>query len=385
MVCVKKFNNLLSLVLLVFLCVVVISSSIMAATGAKIDKKTTVTTNSAAGGNLYYGTIEIEYNPNYFSGQQPYYVQTAYTLNEPNGLYISQYVLDYLASVAPNNAAVTALLNSLGSVGTELVYTGAAGVSQGSDETSFQTLDDELKTNYQATNTAIANSYAVGERGTVYSSAKTDSLYVATDVSASKSYSKVGNRITQTTDVVVTGLTYDFYTVTGSKYVSPLVLDMVGKGKLEASNGNHYPHTTFTYKNAMLVDFYNNGFEVAMEWVGPNDGLLVAPKADGSIDATCLFGTNGGFDNGFEKLSLYDKNSDKKITGEELSGLSVWQDKDQNGAADQSELITCKDAGITSINVRQANYMSTFVRNGKTYKMWDWWPTAMELRKVANK
>lgn len=370
------------LVVLAFLCLIVISSSVMAATGAKIDKKVNITQQSADGGNVFYGDINVTHNPAYFPGSVPFNVQAAWTSG--SGLYLSKPILDYLASVAPSNAAITALLASLGSVGAELAYTGAAGVSQADYEDTFSALSD-IKNGWDSEVTAIANSYAHGERGAVTTSILKDSLFVGTNVEANKTYTTVGHKIQQTTDITVTGLNFDIYEIVGGKYVSPLVLDMVGKGKLEASNGNHFPHKTFSYKNAMLVDFYNNGFEVAMEWVGPNDGLLVAPKADGSVDATCLFGTSGGFDNGFEKLSLYDVNNDKNISGDELNSLSIWQDKNQNGAVDQGEITTCKDAGITSISVRQSNYISSFVRNGKTCKMWDWWPTAMELKKVAKK
>ena len=174
------------------------------------------------------------------------------------------------------------------------------------------------------------------------------------------------------------------YSTTSSKWVSPLVLDITGNGVLQASNGQNMPGHPVVNSNVILADFYGDGFEIAMEWVGPQDGLLVAPKADGSVDMSCLFGTAGGYDNGYEKLSLYDNNEDNLINGSELNGLSVWQDANGNGIADAGEVKTVQELGITEIAINpDDNFVSSFTMNGNTNKMWDWWPNALELVKVA--
>ena len=177
------------------------------------------------------------------------------------------------------------------------------------------------------------------------------------------------------------------YFQSGQKYISPLVLDITGNGKLQASNGQNMPGHDIVASNNIIGDFFGDGFEIAMEWVGPQDGLLVAPNADGSVDMSCLFGTAGGYETGYEKLSLYDKNEDMKVSGEELNDLAIWQDANGNGIADAGEVKSVKSLGITSINVafNRENYVSSFERNGQTYKMWDWWPNATELIKVAAK
>ena len=176
------------------------------------------------------------------------------------------------------------------------------------------------------------------------------------------------------------------YSKSANKRVSPLVLDMTGNGVIQASNGQHMPGHPVVNKNVILSDFYGDGFEVAMEWVGPQDGLLVAPKADGSVDMSCLFGTAGGYENGYEKLSLYDTNRDNKVSGEELNGLSVWQDANTNGIADAGEVKTVQELGISEISLTADNqFVSSFTMNGNTNKMWDWWPNALELIKVAGK
>ncbi|MHB2019026.1 MAG: hypothetical protein ACYCW6_18925, partial [Candidatus Xenobia bacterium] len=128
-------------------------------------------------------------------------------------------------------------------------------------------------------------------------------------------------------------------------------------------------------------DFYDNGFPLLMEWIGPHDGLLVEPKVDGSVDGSCLFGSQGGWSNGYEKLSMRDANHDGKLTGDELKGLAVWVDANGNGQADPGELKTLDELGITEIDLQHVGFRSSFVMNGKKHTMWDWWPSALEVRK----
>lgn len=172
------------------------------------------------------------------------------------------------------------------------------------------------------------------------------------------------------------------YDLAIDKTVSPIVLDIAGSGKIEASNGQYLPHSSFDSKNVIVTDFWGDGFEIAMEWVGPNDGLLVAPKADGSVDMSCLFGVADGFDNGYEKLKLYADN-DGIVRGKQLSRLSVWQDVNRNGIAEKGELRSCAELGITSIDTNHKGFVSSFEINGKKQLCWDWWPNAFELRTMA--
>jgi hypothetical protein len=180
------------------------------------------------------------------------------------------------------------------------------------------------------------------------------------------------------------------YTVNYQQAVSPLVLDMSGSGRLEASGGNWLPHPGTLYTNRMvLFDLKGDGFPMIMEWVGPDDGLLVklAPsqiKPDGTavITGDNLFGTMGGFANGFEKLATLDKNHDGKLTGDELNGLYVWQDENGDGIVEPGELKSVQSLGITEIDITHNSQMvGSFVRNGKRYTMWDWYPNAMEVLK----
>ena len=193
------------------------------------------------------------------------------------------------------------------------------------------------------------------------------------------------NTHTHTDIFTTTTVTNDIqttWTVSGNLYSSPIVLDLVGKGNIEASGGNWLPHKgKFYSKHRQMFDFFGNGFPVAMEWVGPNDGLLVRPKADGSVDGTCLFGSANGYANGYEQLATLDENFDGRVTGKELQGLSVWQDKNGNARCDKGELMSVSQLGITEFNLRHKDYKSTYTIKGKTQAMFDWWPTMFELKK----
>jgi len=195
--------------------------------------------------------------------------------------------------------------------------------------------------------------------------------------------------VTHTDEYVTTVKHYDAVynsqvtcTVNLAMYVTPIVLDLSGTGVLDASGGNWLPHHGIQGNRMAMFDLNANEMEIAMEWVGPNAGLLIEPRADGSVDGSCLFGATGGFGNGFEKLRLRDRNRDRVLTGSELDGLMVWVDENGNGRMERSELRTLASLGITSISVKHKNFKSTFTMRGKTQTMWDWWPTALDVRVI---
>lgn len=174
----------------------------------------------------------------------------------------------------------------------------------------------------------------------------------------------------------------DAYLVSVCRVVSPLVLDMNGTGKIEASRGEWLPHRKVYPERMAFFDLNANGFPVCTEWVGPNDGLLCRPKSDGSVDGSCLFGTSTGFSDGFEALSVLDADGDRSVSGAELAGLMVWQDKNGNAIADAGELKSVSEAGITNLKLSHKKFVSSFTINGETRRMYDWWPNVLELNKV---
>ena len=172
------------------------------------------------------------------------------------------------------------------------------------------------------------------------------------------------------------------YKIRETIYTSPIVLDMDGDGKLQASKGKWMPHR-FTGVKTAEFDMNGDGFLDVTEWVGPNDGLLVDYQG-GTMNGKNLFGSSDGrFQNGYEKLSLLDKDADKKLTGDELKTLSIWQDKNSDAKVDSGEIISLEKLGITEIGLKHdAKLVSYFVQNGQKKVMWDWFPSLLRVQRT---
>ena len=203
------------------------------------------------------------------------------------------------------------------------------------------------------------------------------------------------NTTTNTTNTTIDRTTTNTYTTTTTKQqdycytadvnvnVTPIVLDLDGDGKIEASKGQYLPHKGDFSEHVAMFDFYGDGFPVVCEWVGTNDGLLCRPDADGSVKGTNLFGNANGYDNGYDELSTLDKDHSGALEGEELAGLMVWSDANHNGVADKGELQSVQELGITSIGVDHDNFCGSFTRNGQSFKSFDWFPAVSRVRKVG--
>jgi len=165
---------------------------------------------------------------------------------------------------------------------------------------------------------------------------------------------------------------------------SPIVLDLNGDGKLDASGGQWMPHNGFVEgAKVVMFDINSDGFEDVVEWVSPNDGILLMPGETANLDGTSLFGNTDGYKDGYEKLASFDKNNDGKLTGSELTGMNVWIDENSDGKATAKEIKTLAALKITELAVTHKTYVSSFVQNGQRKYSWDWWPTAMSVEKVA--
>ena len=168
-------------------------------------------------------------------------------------------------------------------------------------------------------------------------------------------------------------------------FFTPLVFDMDGDKKLQASNGVWLPHPLKT-KKENLVEFDINGdqFDELIEWVGPEDGLLITydKKTKGHVNGNHLFGRAGGFSSGFEKLWPWDKDKDYKITDKELEGLSIWQDKNSNARVEAGEIKSVQDLGITTIFLSNNRLqVSRCIKDGKKMLIWDWSPVMIMVKK----
>ncbi len=223
---------------------------------------------------------------------------------------------------------------------------------------------------------------------------KTPNVIVVGDPDALAAAYVAQGTVTQTTNIqehyrkeyvntITTNVhTTTYYQTNVRAAVSPIVLDLDRDGKLQASAGKWMPHVdSFDKTRVALFDFHANGFPVLTEWVGPQDGLLVRPHADGSVDGSCLFGTFGGFQNGYEALRTLDVDGNGQVQGAELQGLKVWQDGNSDAIVDNGELLTLDELGITSLGVQHDQMRGTFVRDGQTCQSFDWWPSVVEMRK----
>lgn len=126
-------------------------------------------------------------------------------------------------------------------------------------------------------------------------------------------------------------------------YASPLVLDLDGDGVELTSLGS----------NPVYWDIDQDGFAEASGWVAADDGLLAIDlNSDGMInDNGELFGTETT--DGFSVLAQLDTNSDNKIdvNDTQFGDLRVWQDTNQDGISQSSELSTLSALNIESINL----------------------------------
>ncbi|MBI4863733.1 MAG: hypothetical protein HY815_26250 [Candidatus Riflebacteria bacterium] len=156
------------------------------------------------------------------------------------------------------------------------------------------------------------------------------------------------------------------------KASSPVVLDMDGDGRLDVTTpalGG-----PFVRSGSTSFDLAGSGRGGRFEWLLPGqDGLLVLDSNGNGVadSASELFGDSDRFAHGYAKLELLDSNRDRRLTGRELSRLSVWID-DGDGLCQPRELEPVFRLGISSIGVGHRDLESWFVRNGRTFKTWDW-------------
>jgi len=93
--------------------------------------------------------------------------------------------------------------------------------------------------------------------------------------------------------------------------------------------------------SGVLFDLDGSGELSWINWTdGGRDGWLCEDRdGDGLIRSGAdLFGTAGGFRDGYEKLGLRCRDGDGLVRGPELDGLLVWQDFDQDGRSGSGEL-----------------------------------------------
>jgi|GEM_PF-502610 len=186
------------------------------------------------------------------------------------------------------------------------------------------------------------------------------------------------------------------YTAARTGFVSPLILDLSFDGAPGVRGGRWEPHAGLDVTSLLLADINGDGFTELTEWVDGTDGLLVDPSDpsrvsrgleglvwSGSWSGRDLVGTAEGYRDGFEKLSLRDRNGNGEVSGDELAGLLVWQDLDRDAQIEVGELKTLAAWGVTSLRLpAQGTQVGSFVSEGRTGSLWDWWPSYALAKKT---
>lgn len=162
------------------------------------------------------------------------------------------------------------------------------------------------------------------------------------------------------------------------KQASPLLLDLDGNGIADTTTAERGSpdHGAFRAAGSVYFDVTGRGLPRRTEWIKPGqDGLLVLDaNGNGVADsASELFGDTDGFADGFAKLALLDADRDGGIAGPELVNLHAWID-DGDGHCEAHEMKRVTALGITRIWLHHEQYVGSFVRDGRTCRMWDWFP-----------
>ncbi|MBI5901744.1 MAG: hypothetical protein HZB40_21310, partial [Rhodocyclales bacterium] len=146
----------------------------------------------------------------------------------------------------------------------------------------------------------------------------------------------------------------------------PLILDLDSNGLATtnaATNGIHFDHDA-------------NGFAEATGWLNPADAFLVVDRnGNGTIDSGLeLFGdqtllrSGAKAASGLQALAEWDSNRDGQITAADtrFTDLRVWQDLNQDGISQSTELQTLPDAGIAAISLAGTATHTAADANGNT-------------------
>lgn len=126
----------------------------------------------------------------------------------------------------------------------------------------------------------------------------------------------------------------------------PLILDL---------NGNGLELTDVRKGDGVSFDITGDGLKETVSWAKASDGFLVYDRnRNGTIDSGKeLFGDQHGAANGFEELAKFDSDQNGVINDKDTiyKDLSVWQDKNQNGISEESELTSLKELNISEISL----------------------------------
>lgn len=108
-------------------------------------------------------------------------------------------------------------------------------------------------------------------------------------------------------------------------------------------------------KLRVKFDADGSGIQYEWTWITPNSGWLVYDKHQtGRVDSALQLFGNVTFwmfwEHGYEPLATLDDNRDGSLRGEELVGLAIWCDANQNGKSEPGEVQPLAEHGIVALS-----------------------------------
>jgi hypothetical protein len=142
----------------------------------------------------------------------------------------------------------------------------------------------------------------------------------------------------------------------------------------------------FVNENAdVAFDLDGSGLKRKWAWITSKAGWVVFDaERTGCVDSALQMFGNVTFwifwPNGYEALSALDDNGDGVLSGDELRGLAVWNDRNSDGVSELGEVMPVEELGIEVISCRSqvnANGMhwnpaGVIMTNGTMRASYDW-------------
>ena len=159
-------------------------------------------------------------------------------------------------------------------------------------------------------------------------------------------------------------------------YVTPIVVPLTANTSFQ---------NLIDLQSPVSFDYSGQGLKLKAGWLKPGAAWLVwDPKEQQKITSGFqLFGSVtwvSSWDNGYLALGSLDDDGDGRIAGEELAGLALWQDLNQNGVSDAGEVRPVRDFDVVSLNYDHARVTKDFWESsagvtfgsGETRPTYDW-------------
>ena len=135
----------------------------------------------------------------------------------------------------------------------------------------------------------------------------------------------------------------------------------------------------------VAFDLDGSGLDRRWGWITPKAAWLVwDPTGSGKVSSGLQLFGNVTFwifwENGYRALGALDEDGDGLLTGDELRGLALWQDRNGNGQCDPGEAFTLGAVGVTALSTDWILHQTGIpyspvgarLRSGKTRPTYDW-------------